>query len=99
MLKKLLLLLFISQNLFAAGEASLGIKGVIKNEKGEVMPFASVLVKGTDIGTMANQEGAYEVKLKTGQYEIIFQYVGYQAITKKIDVGDSFQTINIDIKR
>ena len=93
MLKKLLLLLFISQNLFAAG-----IKGVIKNEKGEVMPFASVLVKGTDIGTMANQEGVYEVKLKAGTYEIVFQYVGYQAITNKIDIGDSFQTMNIVMK-
>ena len=82
MLNKLFLLLFISQNLLAAG-----IKGVIKNEKGEVMPFASVLVKGTDIGTMANQEGAFEVKLKAGQYEIVFQYVGYQAITKKINVN------------
>ncbi|WP_435356466.1 DUF5686 and carboxypeptidase regulatory-like domain-containing protein [Emticicia sp. SJ17W-69] len=93
MLKKLLLLLFISQNIFAAG-----IKGVIKNEKGEVMPFASVLVKGTDIGTMANQEGAYEVKLKAGQYEVIFQYVGYQALTKKVDIGENIQTLNIVMK-
>ena len=63
--KKLLLLLFIAQNLFAeSSEASLGIKGKIKNEKGETMPFTSVLVKGTEIGTMANQDGDYEIKLK-----------------------------------
>lgn len=93
MLKKLLLLLFISQNIFAAG-----IKGIIKNEKGEVMPFASVLVKGTDIGTMANQEGAYEVKLKAGSYELVFQYVGYQALTKRVDIGENVQTLNIVMK-
>ena len=99
MLKKLLLLLFIAQNLFAvSGEASLGIKGKIKNEKGEVMPFASVLVKGTEIGTMANQDGDYEIKLKAGSYEIIFQYIGYQSVTKKVDVAENIQTLNIVMK-
>lgn len=99
MLKKLLLLLFIAQNLFAvSGEASLGIKGKIKNEKGEVMPFASVLVKGTEIGTMANQDGDYEIKLKAGSYEIIFQYIGYQSVTKKVDVAENIQMLNIVMK-
>ena len=99
MLKKLLLLLFITQNLFAAsGEASLGIKGKIKNEKGEVMPFASVLVKGTEIGTMANQDGDYEIKLKVGSYEIVFQYIGYQSVTKKVEIAENVQTLNITMK-
>jgi hypothetical protein len=99
MLKKLLLLLFIAQNLFAlSGEASLGLKGKIKNEKGETMPFASVLVKGTEIGTMANQDGDYEIKLKAGSYEIVFQYIGYQSVTKKVDVAENFQTLNIVMK-
>ncbi|GAB2628798.1 DUF5686 and carboxypeptidase regulatory-like domain-containing protein [Emticicia sediminis] len=93
MLKKLLLLLFITQNLLAAG-----IRGKIKNEKGEVMPFASVLVKGTEIGTMANQDGDYEIKLKAGSYEIVFQYIGYQSVTKKVDVGENVQTLNITMK-
>lgn len=93
MLQKLLFLLLITQNLLAAG-----IKGKIKNEKGEVMPFASVLVKGTEIGTMANQDGDYEIKLKTGSYEIIFQYIGYQSVTKKVDIGENVQTLNIVMK-
>lgn len=93
MLKKLLLLLFITQNLLAAG-----IRGKIKNEKGEVMPFASVLVKGTEIGTMANQDGDYEIKLKAGSYEIVFQYIGYQSVTKKVDIAENVQTLNIVMK-
>ncbi|MFY7911591.1 MAG: DUF5686 and carboxypeptidase regulatory-like domain-containing protein [Emticicia sp.] len=93
MLKKLLLLLFITQNLLAAG-----IRGKIKNEKGEVMPFASVLVKGTEIGTMANQDGDYEIKLKAGSYEIVFQYIGYQSVTKKVEIAENVQTLNITMK-
>lgn len=99
MSKKLLLLLFIAQNLFAvSGESSLGIKGKIKNEKGEVMPFASVLVKGTEIGTMANQDGDYQIKLKAGSYEIVFQYIGYQSVTKKVEIAENVQMINIIMK-
>jgi hypothetical protein len=99
MLKKLLLLLFIAQNLFAlSGEASLGLKGKIKNEKGEAMPFASVLVKGTEIGTMANQDGDYEIKPKAGSYEIVFQYIGYQSVTKKVEIAENVQMINIIMK-
>ncbi len=93
MLKKLLLLLFITQNLFAAG-----IRGKIKNEKGEVMPFASVLVKGTEIGSMANQDGDYEIKLKAGSYEIVFQYIGYQSVTKKVEIAENVQMLNIVMK-
>lgn len=93
MLKKLLFLLFISQNLLAAG-----IRGKIKNEKGEVMPFASVLVKGTEIGTMANENGDYEIKLKAGSYEVVFQYIGYQSVTKKVDIDENVQTLNITMK-
>ncbi|MDZ7934324.1 MAG: DUF5686 and carboxypeptidase regulatory-like domain-containing protein [Emticicia sp.] len=94
MLKKLLLLLFITQNLLAAS----GLKGKIKNEKDEAMPFASVLVKGTEIGTMANQDGDYEIKLKAGSYEIVFQYIGYQSVTKKVDIVENVQTLNIVMK-
>ncbi len=93
MLKKLLLLLFITQNLLATG-----IKGKVKNEKGEAMPYASVLVKGTEIGTMANENGDYEIKLKAGSYEIVFQYIGYQSVTKKVDIDENVQTLNITMK-
>ncbi len=93
MQKKLLFLLLITQNLLA-----IGIKGKKKKKKGEVMPYASVLVKGTDIGTMANENGDYEIKLKTGSYDIIFQYIGYQSISKKIDIDENVQTLNITMK-
>jgi len=94
MLKKLLLLLFITQNVFAVS----GLKGKIKNEKGEVMPYASVLVKGTEIGTMANENGDYEIKLKAGSYEVVFQYIGYQSVIKKVDIDENVQTLNITMK-
>lgn len=94
MLKKLLLLLFITQNVFAVS----GLKGRIKNEKGEIMPYASVLVKGTEIGTMANENGDYEIKLKAGSYEVVFQYIGYQSVIKKVDIDENVQTLNITMK-
>jgi hypothetical protein len=51
-----------------------GVKGVIKNSKGEQLSFASIIVKGTSRGTMANEDGRYELSLEKGSHTLIFQY-------------------------
>lgn len=63
MLKKtyifpLLISLLLPLSIFAGG-----IKGIIKNTKGEQLSFASIIVKGSSKGTMANDDGAYELSL------------------------------------
>ena len=53
------------------------ISGKITNNANEPLPFATVYVKGTTIGTNSNEEGDYSLKLAGGEYELVFQYVGY----------------------
>ena len=45
-------------------DASFKIKGKITSSKGEVLPFASVIIKGTSIGTTSDENGLYELKSK-----------------------------------
>ncbi|MDJ1472665.1 DUF5686 and carboxypeptidase regulatory-like domain-containing protein [Xanthocytophaga flava] len=75
-----------------------GIRGTIKNTKGEVMPYTSILVKNTSIGTMANEDGKYEVTLKPGTYELQFQYLGYQVLNKSVEVGDEYVTVDVTMQ-
>lgn len=63
------------------------LSGKIIDEKGNTLPFASLLVKGTSIGTNSNISGLYSIKLSAGTYEIIFQYIGYKKETKKITLS------------
>jgi hypothetical protein len=71
-----------------------GIKGHVLNQKKEALPFASVAVKGTSTGTIANEEGAYQLNLPPGYYEIVFQYLGYQTGAKAITISSSIETFD-----
>ncbi len=69
--------------------AQSAIKGTVYNQRKEALPFASVSVKGTSMGTIANEEGQYRLNLKPGYYEIVFQYLGYQSGFKAITLTGS----------
>lgn len=62
------------------------ITGTIKNDKGEALPYASVMVKGTTSGTTANNNGVYFIELDPGNYTIVCQYVGYAREEKSITI-------------
>ncbi len=75
-----------------------GVRGNVKNTKGEAMPYTSIIVKATSIGTMANEEGKFEISLKPGSYELQFQYLGYQVLTQTVEVGEEYVTLDITLQ-
>lgn len=54
------------------------ISGKIMDEDGLPLAFASILVKGTSLGTSANAEGFYTLNLAEGKYILQAQYIGYK---------------------
>ncbi len=62
------------------------LSGKITDDKKEALPFASVFVKGTTVGTNSNADGFYTLKLDPGQYEIVFQYIGYKKLVKTVKI-------------
>jgi len=71
------------------------VNGKVTNAKNEALPFATIYVKGTTIGTNSNEDGNYSLKLKQGEYELVFQYVGYSKKIEKVNLSDN---ITLDIK-
>ncbi|MEZ4905801.1 MAG: DUF5686 and carboxypeptidase regulatory-like domain-containing protein [Spirosomataceae bacterium] len=90
-MKYITLLLYLSVIDTFAG----GIKGIVKTTKGEPLPYAAIAIKGTNIGTMANAEGRYELALNVGRHEVVFQYLGFKTIIKTIEIGEDFKTLDI----
>lgn len=88
----LLIGVFSCQNSYAQG-----IKGTIKNTKGEALPFANIYVKGTSIGTVSNEQGYYELKLSEGKQTVVFQFMGYETQTKSIEITADYQEINVNL--
>jgi len=93
-MKLILLLLCLSATYTFAG----GIKGIVKTTKGEPLPYAAIAIKGTNIGTMANAEGRYELTLNAGRYEVVFQYLGFKNLTKTIEIGADFKILDVTLE-
>lgn len=65
------------------------LKGIIKDNKGEIIPFASVYLKNTSNGTSANIDGAYILNLKKGDNEIVFKAIGYKPLEKSLSIAEN----------
>lgn len=76
-----------------------GIRGVIKSEDTGPLAYATIFVKQTGTGSATDFEGRYEVHLAPGQYDVLFQYLGYEAVTRVVEVGTDFIEINLTLKQ
>lgn len=85
----LLLLLGLLHISFGLSGQNAALKGKITDESGTPLPFASIYIKGTSKGTTTNIEGRFELELKPGTYEVVFQYIGYQQLIQQVQVDEN----------
>ncbi len=77
---------FILLTQFGAFAQSYILKGKITDPKGVPVPFASIYEKNTTIGTSANSEGEYSLRLKAGKHEIMYKAIGHRQESRQIDL-------------
>jgi hypothetical protein len=59
------------------------IKGTVSDEKGNPLPFVSIVLENSYTGTTTNDLGKYELGIKKpGKYNVVFRYLGFK--TKKV---------------
>lgn len=63
------------------------LSGTVLDENGEPLPYASVYVRNSTNGTVANASGEYKLNLTAGSYEIVFQYIGYKQKIEKVTIA------------
>ena len=62
------------------------ITGRVTDEKGEGLPGVSIVVKGTQRGTISSTDGSFQLVIPDGDHTLIFSFVGY--ITQEISLGN-----------
>jgi hypothetical protein len=64
------------------------ISGVLtdKDMNNEVLPFANVLVKGTNISVNTDVDGKYSLNVNPGNYTLIFSFLGYESVEAPVAV-------------
>jgi hypothetical protein len=75
-----------------------GVRGFVKDEKGEPLAYTTIFVKQTGSGTTTNVNGEYEIALAAGHYELVFQYLGYETVTQQVDISTGFVEVNVTLK-
>ena len=84
-MRKFLLLLSIIISLHSSAQK---IHGIIFNDKGDLLPYSSVTIKGTSIGASANNRAKYTIAVKPGTYTVVCQHIGFATQEKSVTVKD-----------
>jgi hypothetical protein len=74
-----------------------GIQGVISDEHGNPLPFATIFVKQLGTGTTANADGFYEILLAPGRYELVFQFHGRRSEVRVVEIGDQHRAFDVTL--
>lgn len=83
----ILLIVFFCQSLVSNAQ---GIRGKVLDTDGQPLPYASLYVQSLKDGASTNMQGRYEIRLQPGNYELIVQYVGYEAVRTTIQVQNEW---------
>ncbi|MBC7934680.1 MAG: carboxypeptidase-like regulatory domain-containing protein [Rhizobacter sp.] len=74
--------------LLADAASAQKIYGTVFTDKGDLLPYSSITVKGTSIGASANDKAKFSFALGKGIYTVVCQHIGYTTIEKKLTLND-----------
>ncbi|WP_429378789.1 TonB-dependent receptor [Mucilaginibacter sp. UYCu711] len=76
-----------------AAAAPIIVKGAVTDEKGEVLPGATIIIKGTEVGTIADKDGNFSITSPTTTGIMVVSFLGY--VTQEIPINNQSK---IDVK-
>ena len=81
-----ILSLMICQTIMAQDKGIIMGKLLDKEMNNEPLSFASVVIKGTVIGTETDLEGNFSLSINSGSYVLVFNFLGYKSLEVPITV-------------
>ncbi len=78
-----------------AGILAQVVRGKITDEKGEGLPGVSILIRGTQRGTVTDGEGNYRLEVDGAATVLVFSFVGY--LNREVVVGNQ-SVINLALE-
>lgn len=84
---KLFLLLF----LLPVSIVAQSLQGKVVDAQNVALPFTSIWIENSNQGTLANEDGQFEIRLKAGKNKLVFRHVGYapQSILIELDSDET----------
>ncbi|MCK9425815.1 MAG: TonB-dependent receptor [Ignavibacteriaceae bacterium] len=80
-------LLWITIGFLSFPQSNIGtLTGTITDEKGTPLPYANILLKETNNGTIADNHGKYKIVSRPGVYNVQVSYIGFEKILLQIEL-------------
>ncbi|MCB0484806.1 MAG: TonB-dependent receptor [Flavobacteriaceae bacterium] len=96
-MKRHLLFFIFFATISSLAQEKFTVSGTISDKtNGETMFGASVYFKGTNMGVLTNEYGFYSLSAPSGEYTLVISYVGYEELTKAIDLTEN-QKLDFEI--
>jgi TonB-linked SusC/RagA family outer membrane protein len=90
------LLFFLSLGMVS--QAQVKVEGTVFDENSQTLVGATVVVKGTSIGTTTDVNGRFEIEMPPELNELMFSYIGFLSETVVIDKTQGLeQTISVSL--
>lgn len=72
------------------------VRGQVKDENGLPLPGVNVVVKGTNLGTITNVNGQYEIETDQDNPSLVFSFVGLQTKEQKMKNRDALDVTMVE---
>ena len=93
-MKKILFLLLLFIPPIIIGQ----VKGKITDSKNTPLSFVSIYLNDSVTGTTSNNNGDYVLKInKTGNYTLIYQFLGYKTLKKEVNITSFPFELNVKL--
>ena len=70
------------------------LKGKITDSQNLSLPGASIVLKGTNTGSVSNQNGEFSIlNVSEGSYELMVTYLGYSPISQTVEISNGETTL------
>jgi len=88
--------------LFITGTASaqqFSVSGRVLETDSTTLSYTNVRVMNTNLGTAANVEGEYDLKLQAGNYFLIASYIGYYSDTIFVELNRNINGLDFFLQQ
>ena len=82
---------------FANTASAQKIYGTVFSDKGDLLPYSSITIKGTSIGSSANDKAKFSISVSPGTYTVVCQHIGYTKQEKTITIKNRDEEITFII--
>ena len=67
------------------------VEGIVTDEKGEILPGVTILVSGTSVGTVTDEQGTFRLELPEGKTHLTFNFIGMKMQGVVVKAGTQIQ--------